>query len=142
MSYATGHNSITSQYLLSIYIYYRFCRLCIINCENKQMWRNIFNYVTGRNVKFVILRNCEYSILYVTLILNLRNNYEEFVISPAVCPSNHKRSAWPVVITLVHKIRTNYVPITQRFSNMSAHGTPLTSRSKPACSLTAPEQRA
>jgi hypothetical protein len=35
-SYATGHNSFTSQYLLNIYIYCRFCRLYVINCENKQ----------------------------------------------------------------------------------------------------------
>jgi hypothetical protein len=36
MSYATGHNSLTSQYLLNIYIYCRFCRLCTINCERKE----------------------------------------------------------------------------------------------------------
>jgi ribosomal protein L37AE/L43A len=33
MSYATWHNSFTSQYLLNKYIY---CRFCIINCENKK----------------------------------------------------------------------------------------------------------
>jgi hypothetical protein len=37
MSYATGHNSFMSQYLLNIYIYCRFCRLCIIN-----VWKIIF----------------------------------------------------------------------------------------------------
>jgi hypothetical protein len=31
MSYATGHNSFTSQYLLDIYIYCRFCRFYVIN---------------------------------------------------------------------------------------------------------------
>jgi hypothetical protein len=35
MSYLIEHNSFTSQYLLA-YIYCRFCRLCIINCENKK----------------------------------------------------------------------------------------------------------
>jgi hypothetical protein len=35
MSYATGHKSFMNQYLLNIYIYCRFCRLCIINCEKK-----------------------------------------------------------------------------------------------------------
>jgi hypothetical protein len=35
MSYATGHNSFTGQYLLSIYIYCRFCRLCILTCEKE-----------------------------------------------------------------------------------------------------------
>jgi hypothetical protein len=35
MSYVTGHNSFTSQYLLNIYIYCRFCRLCIINVRKK-----------------------------------------------------------------------------------------------------------
>jgi hypothetical protein len=80
-------------------------------------------------VKFVILRLCEYSILYVTLILKPRNNYTESVIPPAVCPSNQKRPAWLVVITLEHKIRVYYGPITQRFSRVSVHGTPLTSRS-------------
>jgi hypothetical protein len=37
MSYATGHNTFTSQYLLNIYIYCRFCRLCIINCGKKSI---------------------------------------------------------------------------------------------------------
>jgi hypothetical protein len=37
MSYATGHNSFTSQYLLNIYIYCRFCRLCIINMQKKNL---------------------------------------------------------------------------------------------------------
>jgi hypothetical protein len=36
MSYATGHNSFTSQYLLNIYIYCRFCRLCLINVRKKE----------------------------------------------------------------------------------------------------------
>jgi hypothetical protein len=36
MSYATGHNSFTSHYLLNIYIYCIFWRFCIINCENKK----------------------------------------------------------------------------------------------------------
>jgi hypothetical protein len=31
VSYATGYISFRSQYLLNIYMYYRFCRLCIIN---------------------------------------------------------------------------------------------------------------
>jgi hypothetical protein len=35
MSYATGQNSFTRQYLLNTYNYCRFCRLCIINCEKK-----------------------------------------------------------------------------------------------------------
>jgi hypothetical protein len=39
-SYTTGHNSFTSQYLLNIYIYCRFCRLCIINCEIKKNYLN------------------------------------------------------------------------------------------------------
>jgi hypothetical protein len=35
MSYATGHNSFISQYLLNIYIYSRPCRLCVINVWKK-----------------------------------------------------------------------------------------------------------
>jgi hypothetical protein len=35
MGYITRHNSFTSQYLLNIYIYYRFCRLCTINVCKK-----------------------------------------------------------------------------------------------------------
>jgi hypothetical protein len=34
MSYTAGHNSLTSQYLLNMHIYCRFCRLYIIN-----VWR-------------------------------------------------------------------------------------------------------
>jgi hypothetical protein len=40
MSYVTGHNSFTSQYLLNIYIYCRFCRLYIINYEIKKNKKN------------------------------------------------------------------------------------------------------
>jgi hypothetical protein len=36
MSYATGHNSFTSQSLLNINIYCRFCGLCIINVEKRK----------------------------------------------------------------------------------------------------------
>jgi hypothetical protein len=35
MSYATGHTSFSSEYLLNIYIYSRLCRLCITNVGGK-----------------------------------------------------------------------------------------------------------
>jgi hypothetical protein len=41
MSYATGHNSLTSQYLLNIYIYCTFCRLCVINVWKKELLRYV-----------------------------------------------------------------------------------------------------
>jgi hypothetical protein len=37
MSYATGYNSFTSQYLLNIYIYCWLCRLYVIN-----MWKKTY----------------------------------------------------------------------------------------------------
>jgi hypothetical protein len=40
MSYATGHNRFTSQYLLNIYSYCRFCRLRVINVCEKSMNMN------------------------------------------------------------------------------------------------------
>jgi hypothetical protein len=44
-SYATGHNTFTSQYLLNIYIY---CRLCIINCGEKEAFAvAIYSLVQG-----------------------------------------------------------------------------------------------
>jgi hypothetical protein len=46
MSYATGHNSFTRQYLLNIYIYCRFCRLCIISVWKK----HILNLVVKETV--------------------------------------------------------------------------------------------
>jgi hypothetical protein len=49
MSYATGHNSFTSQYLLNIYIYSRLCRLCIINVGKKLT----LNYL-NRFAKYVV----------------------------------------------------------------------------------------
>jgi hypothetical protein len=41
MSYASEHNSFTRQYLLNIYIYCRFCRLYIINCEIKRSKKKV-----------------------------------------------------------------------------------------------------
>jgi hypothetical protein len=50
MSYATEHNSFTSQCLLNINIYCRFRRLCIINV------RTIFNYPVRRyTVDYMVL---------------------------------------------------------------------------------------
>jgi hypothetical protein len=39
MSYATGHNSLMSQYLLKIYIYCRFCRLYMTESELLYDWQ-------------------------------------------------------------------------------------------------------
>jgi hypothetical protein len=36
MSYASGHNLLTSLYLLSMYIYCRPCRLCVVNVGGKE----------------------------------------------------------------------------------------------------------
>jgi hypothetical protein len=56
MSYATGYNSFTSQYLLNIYIYCIFCRSCIINCEIKKFRLKavrIFTLILSLHIKSI-----------------------------------------------------------------------------------------
>jgi hypothetical protein len=61
VSYATGHNSFTSQYLLNIYIYYRFCRLCII-----KLWIcSILNFLKFRWFVLRLLKANRKSSIYV-----------------------------------------------------------------------------
>jgi hypothetical protein len=47
MSHVTGRNSFTSQYVLNLYIYYRFCRIFIM-CRKKFGVLNLtFIYTTN-----------------------------------------------------------------------------------------------
>jgi hypothetical protein len=72
MSYATGHNSFTTQHLLNIYIYCSFCRFCMCgkkysgfqpSCHNM-----IQNHLLGAN-------NCSASEENTHLLWNPNVNY-------------------------------------------------------------------
>jgi hypothetical protein len=81
MSYATGHNSFTSQYLLNIYIYCRFCRLCIIHVN---VWKKNISRIKSsfhsrtlatnsplHTLPYRILLNCQHSTNWIALIVFL-----------------------------------------------------------------------
>jgi hypothetical protein len=66
------------QYLLNIYIYWRFCRLCIINCENKNNY--LRNIVPGVGLAFLIVLwlNGPFSLDSASLIITYRPFFSVF----------------------------------------------------------------
>jgi hypothetical protein len=59
MSYATGHNSFTSQYLLSIYIYCRFCGLWsrVSQMKTVKTFLKIIHWAKEKHICVIFLHN-------------------------------------------------------------------------------------